>query len=58
MQLLNLLDVGAHLGVSKGMVLGLIDQEKPLFYRVGRLIRIDKSDLAKYLNTHKMEKVL
>ena len=57
MQLLNLVDVGAFLGVSKRTVRRLIEQKAFPFYRVGRLIRIDQKDLEKYLNRHKMEKL-
>ena len=56
MQLLNLVNVGAYLGVSKRTVRRLIGQNALPFYRVGRLIRIEK-DPEEYLSTHKMEKL-
>ena len=57
MNLLNSIDVGAYLGVSKRTVRRLIDQHDLPFFKVGRLIRFSQKDLDNYLNEHRVEKV-
>ena len=56
-KLLNLRDAAAYLGLSKRTLRRKIDQRVLPFYKVGRLIKVDQSDLESYLNTCKVEKL-
>ena len=58
MVLLTLKDAGAYLGVSKRTVRRLLDQRNLPFFKVGRLVRIAKTDLETYLISRRVEKAI
>ena len=57
MELLNLRDTAAYLGISKRTARRLIDQRAVAFFKVGGSIRIDKTDLDDYLMGRRTEKI-